>query len=389
MAEDINYVRVGIYTRGEPSFDLHGNYEITDTGESLIYRPLSPECRCILKNQLIGKDFHWQKTITTILPGDIEILKSPVEGVSLINRLPIEKYLECVVGSEMNPAASSEFVKAHAIISRSWLYRMIDHKNTLSEEGKLRSASTIIDWEDAATHTAFDVCSDDHCQRYQGERDDVSDLFKEAVKSTAGLVIVDADGEIADARYSKCCGGLTEAFSACWQPVDFPYLIRQEDSNCDFSELPQPVVNMILSKYLKDYDASTIDFHDWEMDVRKEDVGKYLFEKFGRNIGEITDATIIEKTPSGRAIAVRLSGTEGSIIIGKELMIRRLFSQSHLYSAFFDIENRGDSFHITGKGWGHGVGLCQTGAARMAFFGASYEDILSFYYPNSTIAKLY
>lgn len=380
-------VRIGVYTDGAPDYELSGRYEISESEDYTIFKPTSPDCRFILKNQLIGKDFHWQQTITGILPGEVTVLKNPVDGIFLINTLPIEQYLECVVGSEMNPEASPEFVKAHAIISRSWLCRMIAHKQTLGNEGKLLTANTIIGWEDAASHRDFDVCSDDHCQRYQGEQSSVPPHFIEAVRATDGLVIVDENGEIADTRYSKCCGGLTEAFSACWQPVDFPYLIRQEDPNCDFSELPAPVVKMILSKYQKGYDAST-DFNEWAVDVSKPDVRKYLFEKFSRDIGDITEARILEKTPSGRAVAVRLTGTAGSIIIGKELMIRRLFSPTHLYSAYFDIDDLGNRFHITGRGWGHGVGLCQTGAARMAFFGATAADILAFYYPRTSLTRL-
>lgn len=384
MAREIS---VGLYTGGCPMLSFSGDYDIVESPGRTLYIPKEPSCRAILSNLLIGKDFHWQRCQKAVLPGSVTVLQKPEEGVSLINTLPVEKYLECVVGSEMNPLAPEESVKAHAIISRSWAYQMIDRNMRLSSEGKIFQDDLIVSWEDSADHSLFDVCSDDHCQRYQGERT-VPDIFINAVRLTENLVLKDSDGVVADARYSKCCGGMTERFSSCWQPVDFPYLVIKKDKACDLSDMSPEKRRLFLSRALKDYDSATVDFHTWETDVAKKDVGIFLKEKFNRDIGDILSAVPMGRSASGRIISIRLEGTQGSVTIGKELMVRRLFSGTHLYSSFFEITDLGDSFRLHGKGWGHGVGLCQIGAARMAFDGKDFREILAFYYPDAEIASV-
>lgn len=379
-----SFIKVGLYTPVKPILSYSGPYSEKETENGLLLSPENDSCVAVLHNLLIGKDFHWEESIEAFLPGEIFLPREEVDGISVINIIPVEKYLECVVGSEMNPDAPLEFVKAHAIISRSWAYRMIEKKSELSSSGKIFTSSKIVNWEDNTDHSGFDVCSDDHCQRYQGMRK-VSDSFIKAVRSTKDLVLKDSSDEIIDARYSKCCGGVTESFSSCWQPVDYEYLPVKQDPFCDLSVMSAPLKESFLGKVLKKYDSNTLDFNSWETVISKKDVERFLKEKFICDIGEIITAEPDEKSVSGRIISIRLTGTFGEITIGKELMVRRLFSPSHLYSSSFEIFDENDSFRLVGHGWGHGVGLCQIGAARMAFDGMNFRDILSFYYPGTRI----
>lgn len=360
-------IAVGIHTDGAP--------QISRTDDCTL-----------LGNMLIGCDFHWQQSIRALLPGEIEILSSRKEHVTLINRLPLETYLQCVVGSEMNPDAPLQFLMSHAIISRSWALRMMRHLSDLGDAGKVENDSLIISWQDAADHSLFDVCNDDHCQRYQGIQ--ANDNCRRAVEATRGLVITDAHGEIADARFSKCCGGTTELFSSCWQDRDYPYLVAKTDPYCDLSDMHPEMRNRLLNDSLKIYDSST-DFNNWQFTISKSDVAKNLLSRFNRDIGEIKSITPLQRGLSGRIKLLRLEGDKGQLTIGKELNIRRLLHPEHLYSSAFTIEDYGDRFHLEGKGWGHGAGLCQIGAARMALEGHSYHEILNFYYPHTNITKAY
>ncbi|MDE7381859.1 MAG: SpoIID/LytB domain-containing protein [Muribaculaceae bacterium] len=342
----------------------------------------TPEGETILHNMLIGKDFHWQKSIEVILPGKITITGNPEFPV--INHLSVETYLECVVGSEMNPATPTEFLKAHAIISRSWAVGKILNIHPHDKTGSCSSGKAIVGWDDTESHTLFHVCSDDHCQRYQG-RQEISPEASDAIRSSAGIVLCDKNGDIADARFSKCCGGRTELFSTCWQPRDFHYLGSIDDPWCNLENLPIARRREVLSSVLKDYDLSTDGGMNWSATISKEEVRKNLKEKFGRDIGKIKSLIPVIRGASGRISLLRIIGEDGELEIGKELWIRRLLSDSHLLSSWIEITEDGDKFIIKGRGWGHGVGLCQIGAARMAMEGASFEEILSFYYPDSTL----
>ncbi len=360
--DGVEEISVGIYTAGIP--------RLRHIAEGLT----------LLENMLIGKDFHWQRQLEALLPGRIEIK----DGM-LINHLPVEKYLECVVGSEMNPAAPPEFLKAHAIISRSWAVGKILGCHPEGDDGKYDTLSTLIGWDDTSAHIGFHVCSDDHCQRYQGVQP-VSPEALEAIRSTQGIVLRDDSGKIVDARFSKCCGGKTEMFSTCWQDVDMSCLKSFDDPWCDLSNLPSARREDVLNSILKDYDLSTGGGYRWTATVSKESVRQNLLNKFGRDIGEIVSLRALERGPSGRISLLHIKGSGGSLDLGKELWIRRLLSSTHLYSSAFDIEDKGSYLKLTGRGWGHGVGLCQTGAARMALEGADAADILRFYYPGSHLS---
>ena len=365
-------INVGIKTFGKPILEKVGD-------------------KTLLCNMLIGDGFHWQSQIKAILPGEITILDQPSESlpesvednVTLVNTLPLETYLECVVGSEMNPEAPIEFLKAHAVISRSWALGKILGVHPFGEEGKENDENRLIGWDDTSSHQGFHVCSDDHCQRYQGLQT-ISQKALEAINSTTGEVLVDRNGSLVDARFSKCCGGKTELFSTCWQSFDVNCLESVEDPWCNLSGMPKEEKDNLLSGILKNYDVATQGYgYRWETQITKSEVRENLQKKFGRNIGEIRSMEPMERGESGRIRLLRIHGTKGYLDLGKELWIRRLLSPTHLYSSAFGIDDRGEHFLISGKGWGHGVGLCQIGAANMGARGYSYKEILSFYYPGS------
>lgn len=363
-------IKVGIYTDGAPVIRQEAGVTV-------------------LTNMLIGKDFHWQRVIQTSLPGEIHVTAAGNHGIGLINTLPVETYLKCVIGSEMNPQAPIEFLKAHAVISRSWALDKLSHSKVMAGEGMISIPNLTVKWEDTGDHLGFDVCSDDHCQRYQGIPHIAADSAYEAVDCTRGLVLTDEDGDIADARYSKCCGGVTEIFSTCWETAEYPYLRSFEDPYCDLSEMPEPLKKMFLERSFKDYDREMEDFTSWTVTVSKKDIARNLKEKFGIEIGDVLSVIPLERGRSGRIYMLQVQGTEGMHIIGKELMIRCLLAPTHLPSSNFETTDNGESLHLSGRGWGHGVGLCQTGAARMAFEGATLEEILNFYYPSAKLTKTY
>lgn len=367
-------ISVGLITDGTPIIEKHpGGFTV--------------------HNLLIGEGFHWQRTIRAEFYGDVMMLPSSQGNIHMVNRLPLERYLESVVGSEMNPDAPIEFLKAHAIISRSWAMRKISACAKISraddEEIALnKEDNEIISWEESDAHQGFDVCSDDHCQRYQGVPEEMAHRCVEAVRATRGLVLIDKDGCVADARFSKCCGGMTEIFSSCWAAQDPHYLVAQADPWCDLSRMPEHKREEMLRISLKGYDKTTDDFHDWEADVNGEELKERIQNIYGKNIGNISHLKPIERGKSGRITKLRITGSEGELTIGKTLAIRRLLSAECLKSSWFDVNETGDGFDLQGHGWGHGVGLCQIGAARMAYEGKNCEEILSFYYPGARIGEL-
>lgn len=411
MLRDI-FVNVGIITDGPPRILPDSQPGITRVG-----------------NVVIGRDFHWQRQLECRYAGEMLLNPDESDPHKLINRIPLETYLEAVVGSEMNPAAPPEFLRAHAIISRSWVAGKIlgSHSERSipsmqikqiypcgSRPGiKLRSSEApiiydssdacsakpvfeIIYWEDTADHSSFHVCSDDHCQRYQGVQP-LSDEAREALRATEGLVIIDKGGKIVDARFSKCCGGATELFSTCWQDNEMECLVDKVDPWCDLSEMPTARRSALLAGVLKEYDLSSDGGFRWTIDIAASDIQKWITEKFNTDLGAIIDIKAIQRGPSGRIRLLRIDGEKGILYLGKELMIRRALSPSHLYSSAFNIEKIDNAdpknpglpgFRLHGKGWGHGVGLCQIGAARMALEGYSFSNILDFYYPGSRLAHI-
>lgn len=325
--------------------------------DSMTLSTLFAEASFILYDVVIGIDFHWQQKRTFKYAGGLKFI---VEGdrITAVNCIGMEDYLMSVISSEMKSSASIELLKAHAVISRSWLKaRLKDHK---------------------AGHEHFDVCADDHCQRYQGLTMAVGDDVCRAVDRTWGQVL-EYGGDICDTRYSKCCGGRTELFSTCWEDVDLPYLQSVEDPFCDCEN------SSILSQVLNDYDLHTADFHDWTVQYTTDELSELVRARTGIDFGTIVALEAVERGPSGRIKYLRITGTIREEVIGKELAIRKALSSSHLKSSAFEIEKTPDGFTFKGRGWGHGVGLCQIGAAAMAAQGYDYRQILSHYYVGAEI----
>jgi len=347
----------------------------------------------ILYDVTIGVDFHWQRKQDQTFAGSLKFI---VDGgkVTAVNRVGIEDYLVSVISSEMKASASLEFLKAHAVISRSWVLSQMENRlgGKAAEQGvKLpRKPGEMIRWWDHDDHDLFDVCADDHCQRYQGLTNAVGDNVRRAVDETWGQVL-EYDGKICDARFSKCCGGVTERFSTCWEDRDYPYLQALPDTPgedpaghcfCDVSD------GEVLAQVLNDYDLETKDFYRWEVRYDRAQLSELVSRRSGVVFGEIRDLVPVERGPSGRISRLRIVGTARTLTVGKELMIRRILSESHLKSSAFDVEWQGDVAVLRGRGWGHGVGLCQIGAAVMSHSGYGYKKILGHYYPGANVERI-
>jgi len=332
--------------------------------DSVTRSTLFSEASFVLYDVVIGIDFHWQQKRTLRFAGG---LKFVVEGkkIRAVNLVGEEDYLLSVISSEMKSSSSLELLKAHAVISRSWLRSRLEDK----KEGRV------------PPHESFDVCADDHCQRYQGLTMAVGENVRRAIDETWGQTLV-YDGKICDTRYSKCCGGRTELFSSCWEDKDFPYLQSVEDPFCDCED------SEILSQVLNDYDTKTRDFHDWQVRLTQDELSSLLRQRTGIDFGTVSALEPLRRGPSGRIIELKVVGSRCSEVLSKELTIRHALSESHLKSSAFEVvcdEVTGD-FILKGKGWGHGVGLCQIGAAVMASKGYNYKQILSFYYVGAQVA---
>lgn len=370
-----------------------GNWDISSSDDGLIFTPIDADALMEVKGVTIGNNFHWQDKKTFRYKGTMKVIRNNHSPATLVNVLPLEQYLQSVVCSEMSATCAVEFIRAHTIISRSWALRKLQRGRGRNEgiAGRICSDDCIRSWEESSDHrdSGYDFCSDDHCQRYQGV-EDITEHVAEAVRSTEGIVLADAEGEIADTRFSKCCGGTTEKFSSCWEEHDHPYLTIKSDPFCDPIYARQHGIEKQLKESLKGFDSAT-EYFSWEETVSDQEIEENIGAKFGRNIGKILEMEISEKSASGRAVALLLKGEKGELTIGKELMIRRLLSDSHLKSSYFSIgrDKLPGRWRLKGKGWGHGVGLCQIGAAAMALTDFSAEEILAFYYPGTKLIKLY
>lgn len=367
----------------------------------LCFKPQSPDDSFSLMDVVIGVNFHWQRLETQTFRGSLRLLADGGK-IWAINDLPVEDYLESVISSEMSAQSSLPLLMAHAVISRSWLMSQIDGNtapNTQASHG-----DAFIRWYDHTDHTLFDVCADDHCQRYQGITKETSPNVAEAIRRTRGELLIYGD-EICDARFSKCCGGAMEEFQYCWDDTPKPYLkgigdtpeetipdlTVEENARQWILSSPKSFCNTadkrILSQVLNDYDQETTDFYRWRVSYTQEELSKLVEKKLGAGLGTITDIRPLKRGTSGRICELRITGTKKTIVVGKELEIRRALSESHLYSSAFVVEKQGDTFTLIGAGWGHGVGLCQIGAAVMGDKGYAYDEILRHYYPGAEIEK--
>ena len=310
----------------------------------------------ILKNVRIGIGFHWDRLEDQEFAGSLEIRNNADGTQTAINTIDLEDYLCSVISSEMNANSPMELLKAHAVISRSWAMRAMMKPN----------------------HEGFDVCADDHCQRYEGLRR-MNERAVEAVRATAGQVLT-YDGEICDCRYYKCCGGRTEVWRTCWEDIDVPYI---RSVACDYCKQPSPA---ILRLVLNDYDQETKDFRDWTVRYTADELSEIIRTKSGIDFGEIIDLVPLKRGASGRIYELQIVGTKHTEIIGKELKIRLWLSKSCLYSSWFEVYHENGVWTLVGHGWGHGAGLCQIGSAVMASEGKKYEDILRYYYVGSQLS---
>lgn len=415
-------VNIGIMSAKKIDFTLHGDYrrggEIVSGDVNLSYGgfegplefvPVDAANFAEVRDVTIGVNFHWERKEIQRFRGSIKIVKDG-EVLVLINSIGVEDYLESVISSEMSATSSLELLKAHAVISRSWVLAQIDRseKSALTDKSDLsvRAGEHVV-WYDHEDHTLFDVCADDHCQRYQGITRASTPEVKAAVEATRSEVLV-SGGELCDARFSKCCGGVMEQFESCWAdtpkeylvaradtptPMIFPDLTKEEEARKWILTSPEAFCNTsearVLRQVLNNYDQETSDFYRWSMTYTSEELSALVARKSGIGFGQIFDLVPLERGTSGRIVRLRIIGEKATVDVGKELEIRRWLSESHLYSSAFIVEKVTGGFRLRGAGWGHGVGLCQIGAAMMADKGYGYREILEHYYPNSTIEKNY
>lgn len=433
-------VSVGILTTERLFITLNGEFRAkgaTVTGEQEIkledgclewqgalYRelnilPANEDCSFSIHDVVVGKDFHWEREETQTFKGKLKLVVDEEQLVA-INILPVEEYLTSVISSEMKATCPIEFLKASAVISRSWLYAQMEKRKNGRSHTFFQFKKTdteIIRWHDQEEHTIFDVCADDHCQRYQGITHSASTAVMDAVRQTRGEILT-YDGAVCDARFSKCCGGITNEFENCWEDSPHPYLKALRDLPStdgirptlpDFNTLtgfdswirsnPPALCNTadekLLANVLNDGDRSTTDFYRWKVEYTQEELSALISERLGTEMGEIIALEPLERGQSGHIVRLRIVGTKSNIIIGKELEIRRTLSKTHLYSSAFIVDTtdyKGSipgRFIIIGAGWGHGVGLCQIGAAVMGSQGFTYDQILHHYYDEAEITKLY
>ena len=382
--------------------------------------PAESSTTFIIRDVTIGIDFHWQQKQDQQFQGALKIKLDADRRLTVINEIPIEDYLTGVISSEMSETSHPELLKAHSIVSRSWLLAQIKpwkkerHKQSFAIQpygGEMQ----LIRWYDQESHEGFDVCADDHCQRYQGVTKVTSETVYDVIRATFGQVLV-YDEELCDARYTKSCGGMTESYDAAWEDVKFPYLAVSHDGEAFPAGFDLPLSDeanaerwirnsppafcntndqSVLGKILPDFNQETTDFYRWRVVITQDELQELLRAKLGVDLGAVRKLEAVERGASGRIVRLRIVGERETMVIGKELEIRRALSPSHLYSSAFVVESEGKDgdaparFTLIGAGWGHGVGLCQIGAALMAERGYNFRRILEHYYRGAQIYGLY
>lgn len=436
-------VSVGILSRRNVLFYLSGKYKVNDVmvegkcsarinddgdievttsagsfkSKNIKFTTNSWRSKFTLKDVVIGIDFHWERREDQDFVGDLALIADG-DKLHAVNELDVEEYLKSVISSEMSSTSNVELLKAHAVISRSWLMAQIVKNKNIKESDQTYESTKITDteilkWYDKEDHTLFDVCADDHCQRYQGTSRVETVAAMDAVNATSGLVLK-YEGEICDARYSKTCGGISEAFHKTWEPVEYPYLTSVVDNenapegfNTDFNNednaekwirnSPDSFCNTTdreaLGQVLNDYDQETTDFYRWKVEYSQKELSELIKDRSGIDFGDIISIEPLERGYSGRLIKIKIVGTKKTMSVGKELEIRKYLSKSHLYSSAFVVDTEGEGevpekFILRGAGWGHGVGLCQIGAAVMANRGYKFDEILLHYFKGAKLEKL-
>jgi len=445
MTKSEPHLRIGIMYQSEIIFRLNETYLLSPNGvpfegiqkvnyrdekiwlndelvdeETLLFEPVRyHEASFELNDVTIGIQFHWERKEDQSFKGSLEFIIED-EKLTAIDILPLEDYLVSVISSEMSATSNMELLKAHAIISRSWMLAQSQKGELIKQSGKTyqsisETPEEYIRWYDREDHLNFDVCADDHCQRYQGITRQSTQIVEQAVAETHGMLLMNND-QICDARFSKSCGGISETFENVWEPEVHPYLqaivdnpILPEGFNTDLTNEdaaqkwirnePEAFCNThdkeVLSQVLNDYDQETTDFYRWKLTYQQADLAELIARKSGRDFGAILDLIPIERGFSGRLKKLKIVGSKLTLTIGKELEIRKTLSESHLYSSAFVVDKLyitdgiPGEFVLTGAGWGHGVGLCQIGAAMMGAKGYKYEEILLHYFRGAAISKEY
>nr|WP_110311196.1 SpoIID/LytB domain-containing protein [Dysgonomonas alginatilytica] len=410
-----DYVCLGQEAKGEHSASYQDGRILWNGAlyDQLLFEPTDKKASFVIKEVVIGVNFHWERKEDQQFQGALKLIVED-DQITVINIVKIEDYLTSVISSEMSATASLELLKAHAVISRSWLLAQIEKNKEIKADNAEYSSFTeteneFIRWYDREDHIHFDVCADDHCQRYQGITRASSNIetVKQAIAETRGQVLT-SENKICDARFSKCCGGAVEEFQNCWEDTRFSYLVKlRDDANTsDLPDLtketealkwiknrPSAFCNTqdkkILGQVLNNYDQETVDFYRWKVSYSQEELSALILRRSSIDFGVIQELIPIQRGTSGRLIRLKIIGSKKTLIIGKELEIRRILSSSHLYSSAFYVEREGKQFTLSGAGWGHGVGLCQIGAAVMGEKGYSYDQILLHYYIGATIEKSY
>ncbi|MFN0108395.1 MAG: SpoIID/LytB domain-containing protein [Blastocatellia bacterium] len=387
-------------------------------GDEIKLVPVDESSSFVIRNVVIGIDFHWEQKQDQQFQGSLRLKLGADKRLKVINEVPVESYLTSVISSEMSATADAELLKAHAVISRSWLLAQMTpwKRPRAKSESKIEEVNgerQLIRWYDQEAHTDFDVCADDHCQRYQGVTKATSPMVFDAIQATFGRAL-EFDGELCDARFSKSCGGMTESFDAAWANERRAYLAVSYDGDGESfpAEFALPLTDEanaekwirqsppafcnttdsnVLGKILPDFDQATQDFYRWRVTIAQAELQGLLRRKLGIEFGRILRLESVERAESGRLVKLRIVGERETLVIGKELEIRRALSPSHLYSSAFVIETSGDAsgFTLIGAGWGHGVGLCQIGAALMAERGYGFKQILAHYYRGARLQNLY
>ena len=446
MKKEEPLIQVGILSASEILFELNGTFKASnnriysgkknavyregkiffdgDILENLSFEPTSTDCSFDLKNVVIGINFHWQRNENQRFKGSLKFI---VEGGKLtaVNKIMVEDYLTSVISSEMSATASEELLKAHAVISRSWLLNPILEQETKSKEQRQKTEFNTTDyklqttyftkWYERDAHNNYDVCADDHCQRYQGITRASTSAVEKAIEATRGEVLMYQD-KICDARFSKSCGGISETFENCWAPERHSYLVPVIDNNdvplgfeLDLTDetnaqdwirqSPPAFCNTtdknILAQILNNYDQETADFYRWKVEYSQTELSELLARRSNIHFGQIIDLIPVKRGESGRIIELKIIGTQRTVIVGKELEIRKWLSNSHLYSSAFVVDKSDfvndipQHFTLIGAGWGHGVGLCQIGAAVMGDKGYKYDEILLHYFRGAELKRIY
>lgn len=397
-----------VIDRGE--IVLYGGKEIELLrGKEIIFSPMNGGVFTV-HDVIFGINFHWERKENQTFQGSLRLVARE-HGITAINEVSVEKYLASVISSEMSASAPMELLKAHAITSRSWLVAMLEMKKKFSNLGipsqrTQRSDSELIRYYDREDHDIFDVCADDHCQRYQGITKDISNAAAEAIEITRGTFLV-YNNEICDARFSKSCGGISEPFHTTWAETPVEYLMpvpcsvkhrysplqSQQEAGEWILSSPEAFCNTtdgnILRQILPSFDQETTDFFRWKIRYTTQELSDLIHKKSGIDFGTVLDLEPLQRGPSGRITRLKIAGTKKTLVVGKELEIRRWLSPSHLYSSAFVVQKENDAFVLHGAGWGHGVGLCQIGAAVMAVEGFGAEEIVKHYFRNAGLQKLY